>query len=305
LGRAIRGYLWDDFRKGGGELINYFMRNVFMGRTGLTGCVVWLFIATTGVAAAADAFAEVRSINPSLTAEKLTPAGWTVMESALGPRRQQELKRIAAATLIQTGPTYYAEEKETGRWLVGNAVSGKTRTVRCEQSFASLKALMEASAFAPLPRPPAGFTLRELVRLPNHPSRLASDAKGKILYVLCVNGDVWRLDLRSGGIKQILHANKYLAVDSGEQIQTGMVLDKQNRLYLVVNQRDSSTNPVMNNITIFRTTAQQEGDPAVAQGFVSVGHRAVQPRGGPYCFWAGWISLRQQRLADRRQRGRR
>jgi glucose/arabinose dehydrogenase len=226
------------------------------------GFIFHLSALTVGAAETNNLFQQVRAINPSLPAEKLPLAGWTVRESALGPQRQQELRPIAATTIVKLATTYYVEELQTGRWLVGNLVGGKSPTIECGQSFTNLAALLDATAFAPLPKPPEGFVLREIIRLPNHPCRLASNGQGKMLYVLCLNGDVWRVDLTDQGLRQILRGDEFLDPKLGSPALTGMVLDSQNRLYLVANQHDDTVNPIRNNITIFRTTAQHDGDPA-------------------------------------------
>ncbi|MDB6121242.1 MAG: Cytochrome c class [Pedosphaera sp.] len=254
----------------------------------LVGFVLCIIASPIGAAETNDIFQKVRAINPSLPAEQLSLSNWTVRESALGPQRQQELRPITAATIVKLDTTYYVEEKQTSRWLVGNLVGGQPQTIECGQSFTNLSALLDATAFAPLPKPPNGFALREIVRLPNHPSRLASNGQGKILYVLCVNGDVWRVDLTDNGIKQILHGDQYLDRKLGSPALTGMVLDSQNRLYLVANQHDDAVNPIRNNVTIFRTTAQHEGDPANPKPWLKTSY----PFGiGPFNHGVGHIAF--------------
>ena len=93
----------------------------------------------------------------------------------------------------------------------GGEVSSETvRRVRAKTAFPTLEALKKSSTYPPLPTPPDGFTLREVVRLPQKGVRLASDGEGKILYVLTEHGDVWRLETENGSLRQILWAKRYL-----------------------------------------------------------------------------------------------
>ena len=87
----------------------------------------------------------------------------------------------------------------------GGSVSAETvRKVRAKTAFPTLEQLKASSIYPPLPAPPEGFTLREVVRLPHKGVRLASDGEGKILFVLSEQGDVWRLETENGNLRQIL-----------------------------------------------------------------------------------------------------
>ena len=142
----------------------------------------------------------------------------------------------------------------------GPVTVAQVRKIRAEVS--GTNTLVDPHPFAPLPAAPAGFTLREVVRLPNHPTRMASDGQGKVLYILCENGDVWRVDLPSGALHRILVGDDY-ANPTGTYINcVGMTLDAQRRLYIVANYRRETQPYVTNEVTIYRTTATSDGDPA-------------------------------------------
>ncbi len=144
----------------------------------------------------------------------------------------------------------------------GDAVSAdEVRDVRAKTRFKTYDELVRASGYAPLPPAPEGFTLREVVRLPDHPVKLASDGTGKTLYVLSNNGDVWRVDVASGGFRLLLKGARYMDKSLGSPGGQGMVLDAQRRLYIAANQRNDSVTPVRNEVTIFRTTDVFDGDP--------------------------------------------
>ncbi len=149
----------------------------------------------------------------------------------------------------------------------GNAGEGVTadevKAVRAKSRYPNLQALLKASAYALLPKPPEGFTLREVARLSENGTRLASDGQGKTLYVLAGNGNVWRVDLSGGKLTQILWGDQYLDLKRGEPFTVGFTLDRQKRFYLVVNQRNDSGSVVTNEVSLYRTTATSPaGDPA-------------------------------------------
>ena len=89
-------------------------------------------------------------------------------------------------------------------------------SIRKKTQFKTYEALRQANEFQPLAKTPVGWKLREVARLPNHATRLASDGKGKTLYALCGNGDVWRTDVASGATRQILWGSRYLDAKLGE-----------------------------------------------------------------------------------------
>lgn len=177
----------------------------------------------------------------------------------------------------------------------GEAVTAdEVKKVRAKTQFPTFEALVKANAYLPLPKPPEGFTLREVARMPNHPTRLISDHKGKALYALCFNGDVLKIDIATGTIIQILWGSQYLDLKLGETFIVGATLDSQNRLYIVSNQRNESVNPVNSEVIIYRTTRTEKGEPANPQPWFrtsypwgtgnhhAVGHIAFGPDGYLY-----------------------
>ncbi len=162
----------------------------------------------------------------------------------------------------------------------GDTVSAEeVKSVRATTRFKTYDELVKASGFAPLPKAPEGFTLREVVRLPDNPTRLATDEKCKVLYVLCNNGNVWRVDVASGTFRLLLRGERYLDKKLGEPSCLGLALDAQRRLYIVANQRNETVTPVACEVSIFRTTDVNEGDPFDPQPWL----RASYPWGiGPF-----------------------
>ena len=143
----------------------------------------------------------------------------------------------------------------------------QVKAVRAKTQFPTFEKLQEASAYPPLPTPPEGFTLREVVRLPFQAQRMVTDASGKFIYLLHGYGDVTVLDPVTGQLRQILWSKNYLLHRPGDLgpplFVLGMALDKQNRLYIASNQQNGANTPFQNVVTIYRTTAvSPDGDPS-------------------------------------------
>ena len=141
----------------------------------------------------------------------------------------------------------------------------EVKLVRAKTQFPTYQKLVEASSYAPLPQPPAEFTLREVVRMTSHGVRMASDGSGRVIYILIENGDVWRLEPATANYRQILWAKRYLDRKPGDTpaplFVLGMAMSKEGQLYIASNQPNNSKPPFQNRVTIYRTSAVVEGDP--------------------------------------------
>jgi len=144
----------------------------------------------------------------------------------------------------------------------GSVSAAEVGNTRQQSQFKSYEELRQANEFQPLPKPPEDWALREVARLPNHASRMTSDGQGKTLYTLCVNGDVWRIDIATGGLKQILWGARYLDLGLGEPYIVGFTLDARGRLWIVSNQRNEKVLPHRAEVIIYRTTSTEKGEPA-------------------------------------------
>jgi glucose/arabinose dehydrogenase len=142
----------------------------------------------------------------------------------------------------------------------------RVKKVRAITAYPTFEALQQANRYPPLPKPPEGFRLREVARLPFRPVRLTSDGRGHELYVLTEQGDVWRLDPSNAALKQILPADRYLERRpddiGGPLFVLGMTLDRQKRLYIASNQQNKATRPYQNIVTIYRSTSVTNGHPS-------------------------------------------
>lgn len=133
----------------------------------------------------------------------------------------------------------------------GPITTQQVATVRSKSRFATYEKLVKAHAYPPLPQPPDGTRLRELVKLPDHGTRLAHD--GKSLYALTGEGDVWRVEVPGGRTNQVLRGRDYIDRKRGGPSAMGLCFDGERRLYVSCNQRNERGVLVTNEVTIFRT----------------------------------------------------
>lgn len=162
----------------------------------------------------------------------------------------------------------------------GRVTTADVKAIRAMTGFHTYEELQAAADFPPLPAAPAGFTLRELVRLPDFGVRLASDGRGGPLYILGREGGVWRLDPKTGNLKQIIWAKDFGGRAPGGINTLGLVRDPQGRLWITMNQRVDARPYVLNECAIYRTSAfDADGDPVSPQPWFQTSY----PWGiGPY-----------------------
>lgn len=138
----------------------------------------------------------------------------------------------------------------------GTVTEDEVRKLRTTTAYPTFRDLTRANYFAPLPKPPEGFKLREVVRLTEHGIRLVKGPEG-VLYVLSSGGNVFRLDPAKNSLTQTIWSRNYL----GQGDTWGIAIDSQNRMYIAANQRDESGALVTNRVTIFRSTETDNGNP--------------------------------------------
>jgi glucose/arabinose dehydrogenase/mono/diheme cytochrome c family protein len=144
----------------------------------------------------------------------------------------------------------------------GSVTAEEVKEIRAESKFPTYEALVAANSFAPLPPAPAGYALREVIRLPDHGLRLVPDQDGKAAYVLGGNGNVWHLDPKTSALTQILWGKNYLNKKGDNTSTWGLARDSKNRFFVVANRREETGAMVTNFVTIYRSTAHQDGHPS-------------------------------------------
>jgi glucose/arabinose dehydrogenase len=148
--------------------------------------------------------------------------------------------------------------------------------VRSKSRFKTYDALKAAANYAPLPKAPDGFSIREVVRFTENPVRLAVKPGGKELFVLSEPGNIWRVEV-GGRVQQVLRGEQYLEPKRGNVGTLGFTFDKTGRLFITSNRRLELTPFVTNEVTIYRSTSA--GAPFQIEPFV----RLIYPWGiGPF-----------------------
>ncbi len=131
-------------------------------------------------------------------------------------------------------------------------------TARAKSKFPTYAHLVAASQYAPLPEPPAGFTVREIARLPegaDFGTRLAGDARG--VFLLANTGRVWRLDLAGGVLVDVLKPGDYLDLSRGGVTALGLMRSPDGALWIVTNQQianpEKADGAPLNEVVIHRS----------------------------------------------------
>lgn len=144
----------------------------------------------------------------------------------------------------------------------GIVTAEEVKTVRATTPFKTFADLKAAGDYRPLPTAPAGFKLREVVRLTDFGVRLASDGRGGPLYVLSQTGGVWRVEPSSGNLQQVIWPKDYTGLKPIEFQTLGFVRDTAGHLWITVNQRIATRPFETNEVAIYRTSAfDEQGNP--------------------------------------------
>jgi mono/diheme cytochrome c family protein len=133
--------------------------------------------------------------------------------------------------------------------------SADVAKVRAKSRFKTYEALKAAADYAPLPKPPEGFTIREVTRFTENPIKLALKPGARELYMVSGPGNIWRIET-SGRTTQVLRGEEYLEPKRGSADVQGFAFDKTGRLFVSSNRRLEKTQPfVTNEVTIYRSVS--------------------------------------------------
>ncbi len=133
----------------------------------------------------------------------------------------------------------------------------EVKETRKQTRFPTFADLEKASAYAPLPAPPPGWTLKEEAQLPAMCSRLAGGNGGKV-YVLGERGTVFKLE--NGAVVPWILPADYADPSLGTLSTMGLTIGPDRRLWLVGNQNHRQSGKVdLNAVTIWRSDPIGEG----------------------------------------------
>lgn len=148
--------------------------------------------------------------------------------------------------------------------------------VRSRSRFKTYAELKAAAGYAPLPKAPEGFSIREVTRFAENPVRLATKPGSKDLFVLADPGNVWRLET-SGRMTEVLRGEQYAEPKRGNFNALGFTFDRTGRLFVTSNRRLDTKPFVTNEVTIYRSASART--PFTLEPFV----RLTYPWGiGPF-----------------------
>ena len=168
---------------------------------------------------------------------------------------------LEAQRVLRLGDQYFLQEAGDGRLLIGREEDDGTIESGTWGLRERVDRMLRRGNYAELPEAPEGWKVREVFRLPGHPVRIAGFDGGRRLFVLCQNGDVWRVDPASGQGELVLTGSDYAG---GRALAQGLTIDDRGRLYIVINRRDSEPTPVVNRVTLFRSEPLTTADGPVA-----------------------------------------
>lgn len=161
----------------------------------------------------------------------------------------------------------------------GTFTAEEVAVARKRSRFKTFAELKLATAFPPLPTTPQGWALREVVQLPEFFTRMASDGRGKVVYLLAQTGSVYALDPANGGLVKIIAAESYLDPSWGDTVTLGLAVDGEGRVWVSSNQKLTRDVPIYTNEVVFwRSTAPANGAPAKLAPWFT--HRYPQGVGG-------------------------
>jgi glucose/arabinose dehydrogenase len=159
--------------------------------------------------------------------------------------------------------------------FVGNAwgnasepiTAEQVKAVRAKSRFPTYEKLKAAADYAPLPKAPEGFSIREVVRFTENPIRVALKPRSKDIYVLTEPGNIRRIE-PGGRLSQVLRAEHYLELKRGHPASWGFTYDKTGRLFITCNRRLDTQPFVTNAVTIYRSVSATK--PFEVEPFVQV-----------------------------------
>lgn len=173
-----------------------------------------------------------------------------------------------------------------GSW--GNAMEAFTakevKAARSKTKFKTYEALVKATTYQPLPNPPSGWKVREVVQLPEFFTRMMASPRAGFVHLLTQGGSIYLLEVATGALQPTIPAADYLTAARGSLSALGATLGPQGDLWIVTNQRlepgkGAAGELVENEVVIYRTTEVVEGNPVKPRAWLTMRY----PYGvGPY-----------------------
>jgi hypothetical protein len=140
----------------------------------------------------------------------------------------------------------------------GNQVQTTTEeevaTIRATTKYPSWEQLTTANSYAALPTPAEGWKLTAGPELPFKPVRLDHRKDTGELYILSSQGALWSWHPKKKDLRQLLQSADYIQESAEAESPSclGLLIDRQNQLWLSSNQVDKTKSPVEAIVTVWR-----------------------------------------------------
>jgi hypothetical protein len=120
--------------------------------------------------------------------------------------------------------------------------------------------LLFAQERSDLPKAPDGVRVRQIATIgPGDllPTRIAAHPRTGLLYVLCLDGDLWEIDPATNEKRRVAEGRSYLFIRGGKNyVQAlGLHIDAKGQFYVVTNERFDKEVPVRAHVVIHRGPA--------------------------------------------------
>ncbi len=152
--------------------------------------------------------------------------------------------------------------------------------VREKTKFPTAAKLFAAMEFAPLPKPPEGYEIREVARMAAGEFGVRMAVRAGRVWVLTQTGSVFLFDPKTSALERVLAAGDYLDRSRGGLQTTGITIGPDGRMWLTSNQeiKRKDTFP-LDEVVIWRTPpVGTDGRPGKPEAWF----RASYPHGGGF-----------------------
>ena len=182
------------------------------------------FLLLTGPAGAAPDPKETEALEA--VGFDLLPDG-TITRGFRWKNDKREDVKVTVAYRLNEEESVFKDDK--GKWH--RARDGQDATILVSRAeLDSFTAVLEAVGFAPFPKLPEGWSLRQVAHFKSMPTRMVPDGLGNLI-VLSRNGQVWKIDPVQATKTLWYKPEDYLQADDVSAL--GITFDREGRLYVV------------------------------------------------------------------------
>jgi mono/diheme cytochrome c family protein len=147
----------------------------------------------------------------------------------------------------------------------------EVRVARAGSKFKTYAELVEAASFQPLPKPPQGLAVREVVRLNEMCTRLATSGDGAPVFALGQTGSILLVDVKAGATVPLVQGTSYLTGTRRDLLAQGFACGPDGRLYIATDERIKVEEPQLdqNRAIVWRTDPVKDGQPGIPKPWLT------------------------------------